>query len=56
MTSDQNSSSGCLFAFGDDFLPILMFFFHVNQPNPGTSGFEDEDNVLLENIEEEDDT
>ena len=43
MTSDQNNNTGCLFPFGDDFLPILMFFFHVNQPKPGESGFDDED-------------
>lgn len=46
MGSDQNNNSGCLFPFGDDFLPILMFFFHVNQPNADTSSFheEEEDN------------
>jgi len=43
MSSDHNNNSGCLFPFGDDFLPILMFFLHVNQPNPDTSGFYDED-------------
>ena len=43
MGSDQNTNTGCLFPFGDDFLPILMFFFHVNQPNPGASSFDDED-------------
>ena len=43
MDSDQNNNSGCLFPFGDDFLPILMFFFHVNQPNTGASGFDEED-------------
>ena len=43
MSSDQNNNSGCLFPFGDDFLPILMFFFHLNQPNPGASGFDDEE-------------
>lgn len=42
MSSDQNNNSGCLFHFEDDFLPIIMFFFHVNQPNPGTSDFDDE--------------
>lgn len=58
MTSDQNNNSGCLFPFGDDFLPILMFFFHVNQPNPGASGFddEDEDNAEWEISEDEDDS
>ena len=43
MGSDQNNNTGCLFPFGDDFLPILMFFFHVNQSNHGASGFDDED-------------
>ena len=51
MTSDQNNSSGCLFPFGDDFLPILMYFSHVNQPNPGASGFDEDDE---ENEDEED--
>ena len=57
MGSDQNNNSGCLLPFGDDFLPILMFFFHVNQPSPDTSGFdeEDEDNVDCEVTEDEDD-
>ena len=43
MSSDQNNNSGCLFPFGDDFLPILMFFIHVNQPNPGASSFDDDE-------------
>ena len=43
MSSDHNNNSGCLFPFGDDFLPILMFFLDVNQPNPGASGFDEED-------------
>jgi len=42
MGSDQNNNSGCLFPFGDDFLPILMFFFHINQPNPSAPGFDEE--------------
>ena len=56
MTSDQNNNTGCLFPFGDDFLPILMFFFHVNQPNPGSLSFddEDEDNDQWEISEDED--
>ncbi len=35
-----------------------MFFFHVNQPNPGASGFddEDEDNAEWEISEDEDDS
>jgi len=55
MTSDQNSSSGCLLPFGDDFLPILMFFFHVNQPNPDTSGFHEDDEEDEEQDEDEED-
>ena len=47
MSSDQNNNSGCLFPFGDDFLPILMFFFHVNQPNPGARSFDDEDDAWV---------
>lgn len=43
MDSDQNNNSGCLFPFGEDFLPILAFFFHVNQPNPGATGFDEDD-------------
>lgn len=54
MTSDQNNNSGCLFPFGDDFLPILMFFFHVNQPNPGVPSFDDEDEEEDEEDEEQD--
>ena len=42
MDSDQNNNSGCLFPFGEDFLPILAFFFHVNQPNPGATGFDED--------------
>ena len=53
MGSDQNNNSGCLFPFGDDFLPILMFFFHVNQPNPGASGFDEEDEEDEEQDEDE---
>lgn len=54
MGSDQNNNSGCLFPFGDDFLPILMFFFHVNQPNPGVPSFDDEDEEEDEEDEEQD--
>ncbi len=43
MGLDQNNNSGCLFPFGDDFLPVFMFFFHLNQPDPGASGFDEED-------------
>ena len=43
MGSDQNNNSGCLFPFGDDFLPILMFFFHINQPNLSASDFDEEE-------------
>ena len=58
MGSDQNNNSGCLFPFGDDFLPIFMFFFHVNQPNPGASGVyeEDEEDEEVEDAQEDDDT
>ena len=54
MSSDQNNHSGCLFPFGDDFLPILMFFFHVNQPNPGASIFDEEDEDDQDPSEDED--
>lgn len=30
MGSKQDQHSGCLFPFGDDFLPILAFFFNIN--------------------------
>jgi hypothetical protein len=43
MGSDQNNNSGCLFPFGDDFLPIFMFFFHLNQADSSATQF-DEDN------------
>jgi len=52
MGSDQNNNSGCLFPFGDDFLPIFMFFFHVNQQNPGAPSFDDDD----EDEEQDEDT
>ena len=59
MSSNQNNNSGCLFPFGDDFLPIFMFFFHVNQPNPGASGFDDdedeEQDEEIEDTQEDDD-
>jgi hypothetical protein len=55
MTSDHNNNSGCLFPFGDDFLPILLFFLDVNQPNPGASGFDDEDEEDEEQDEDEGD-
>jgi hypothetical protein len=48
MTSDQNNNSGCLFPFGDDFLPIFMFFFHLNQADNPKPLFDEDD-------EEEDD-
>mgnify|MGYP001336526567 FL=1 len=54
MGSDQNNNTGCLFPFGDDFLPILMFFIHVNQPNPGASIFEEEDEDDQDPSEDED--
>ena len=54
MSSDQNNNSGCLFPFGDDFLPIFMFFFHVNQPDPGGSGYEDEDDEDDDNVDRDD--
>jgi len=54
MTSDQNNSSGCLFPFGDDFLPILMFFFHLNQQNPRAPPFDDED--IKDEEQDEDDS
>jgi len=34
MGSDQNNNSGCLFPFGDDFLPIFMFFSTLIKPTP----------------------
>lgn len=43
MDSDQNNNSGCLFPFGEDFIATLAFFFHVDQPAPGASGFDEDD-------------
>lgn len=43
MGSGQNNNSGCLFPFGDGFLPILVFFFHLNHPDPGGSNPDEED-------------
>ncbi len=31
MSSERYNNSGCLLPFGDDFLPILMFFLSSNQ-------------------------
>ncbi len=31
MDPDNNKNPGC-FPFSDDFLPIFMFFFHLNDP------------------------
>ena len=42
MGSDQNNNSGC-FPFGDDFLPILMFFFHLNQAESSAPQYMDDD-------------
>lgn len=54
MSSEHNNNSGCLFPFGDDFLPILMFFFHVNQPNSGASAIDEVDEEEDEEDEEQD--
>ena len=48
MSSDQRNNSGCLFPFGDDFLPIFMFFFHLNQADTITPQFDQEDDVELD--------
>ena len=57
MGSNQNINSGCLFPFGDDFLPIFMFFFHLNKSDPGALGFdeEDEEDEEIEDTQEDDD-
>ena len=34
MDSDSNNNPGS-FPFSDDFLPIFMFFFHLNDPDQG---------------------
>lgn len=34
MDSDNNNNPGC-FPFSDGFLPIFMFFFHLNDPGQG---------------------
>ena len=52
MGSDKNNNSGCLFPFGDDFLPILVFFFHINQPS--TPQFEEEDEDEEDEEQDED--
>jgi hypothetical protein len=53
MSSDQNNNSGCLFPFGDDFLPILMFFFHLNQADSiETQQDEDEEDEDADDDEE----
>lgn len=55
MDSDQNNNSGCLFPFGDDFLPIFMFFFHLNDPGQGSTDFEDPFQTDPEDSESDDD-
>jgi len=48
MSSDPNNNSGCLFPFGDEFLSIFMFFFHMNAPNPtDQQGEEDDDQIFF---------
>lgn len=51
MGSDQNNNSGCLFPYGDDFLPILIFLFHLNQLKRDASNFdvENETNESVDN-------
>lgn len=43
MNTDNNNRTGCLFPFGESFLPIFMFFFHLNQPPPETISLDEED-------------
>lgn len=43
MSSNQNNNSGCLFPFGDDFLPIIMFFFHLNQADSNAPQFDEDE-------------
>jgi hypothetical protein len=54
MTSGDNNNSGCLFPFGDDFLPILMFFFHVNQANSSNPQFDEDDEGEEEDSDSDD--
>ncbi len=34
MDPDLDKNTGCLFPFGDDFLSVFMFFFHLNAQDP----------------------
>ncbi len=53
MDSDSNNNSGC-FPFSDDFLPIFMFFFHLNDPNQGNlNNYDDASELELDSDSEE---
>ncbi len=40
MNQNSHNKTGCLFPFGDDIFPFLMFLFHQNKLDQG--GFDDE--------------
>lgn len=42
MGSNQDQHSECLFPFGDDFLPILAFFFNNNDPRNYSNTMQEE--------------
>jgi len=53
MGTNQDHDSGCLFPFGDDFLPILAFFFSINDPRHNAYTIQ-EDDLEDEDPEDED--
>lgn len=54
MTTSSENNPGCLFPFGDDFLPIFMFFFHLNQADSIAPQFDEDDEDDEEEEEDED--
>ena len=55
MGSDHDNNSGCLFPFGEDFLPILIFFFHLNDPCQGLTDLDDPFQTDSEDSDDDDD-
>ena len=54
MGTNQDHKSGCLFPFGDDFLPILVFFFNINDPRNNAYTIEKDEDLEDEDPEDED--
>jgi len=41
MNQNPNNKTGCLFPFGDDIFPFLMFLFHQDEQD--SFGYDDDD-------------